>query len=100
MAGVISTSNHPKALWPGIKAFWGQVYDSHKEEFKDLFDMETSSQAYEEDVQLTGFGLVPQKAEGKATTYDSEIQGFTTRYTHVAYSLGYIVTREEQDDNL
>jgi hypothetical protein len=40
------------------------------------------------------------KSEGQGTAYDSEIQGFTTRYTHVAYAMGYIVTKEEMDDNL
>ena len=100
MAGIITTASHPKALWPGIKAWWGQVYDEHPEEYSKLFDSDTSSMNYEEDVQLTGFGLAPVKAEGSGVAYDSEIQGFTTRYTHVAYALGYIVTKEELDDNL
>ena len=100
MAGIITTASHPKALWPGIKAFWGQVYDEHKEEYSSLFDSDTSSMNYEEDVQLTGFGLAPVKSEGSGVSYDSEVQGFTTRYTHVAYALGYIVTKEELDDNL
>lgn len=100
MAGIITTASHPKALWPGIKAWWGQVYDEHPEEYSKLFDSDTSRQNYEEDVQLTGFGLAPQKPEGSGVAYDSEIQGFTTRYTHIAYALGYIVTKEELDDNL
>lgn len=100
MAGVISTASHPKALWPGIKAWWGQVYDEHAVEYTDLFDQDTSTQDYEEDVQLTGFGLAPVKTEGAGVNYDSEVQGFTTRYTHMAYALGYIVTKEELDDNL
>ena len=100
MAGVITTASHPKALWPGVKAWWGQVYNEHPEEYVDLFDKDTSTQNYEEDVQLSGFGLVPVKSEGQGTAYDSEIQGFTTRYTHVAYAMGYIVTKEELDDNL
>ena len=100
MAGIITTASHPKALWPGMKAFWGQVYDEHKEEYSNLFDSDTSSMNYEEDVQLTGFGLAPVKSEGSGVAYDSELQGFTTRYTHVAYALGYIVTKEELDDNL
>ena len=100
MAGIITTASHPKALWPGIKAWWGQVYDEHPEEYSKLFDSETSSQNYEEDVQLTGFGLAPRKSEGSGVSYDSEVQGFTTRYTHIAYALGYIVTKEELDDNL
>lgn len=100
MAGIITTASHPKALWPGVKAWWGQTYAEHPEEYVDLFDKDTSTQNYEEDVQLSGFGLVPVKEQGAGTTYDSEIQGFVTRYTHVAYSMGYIVTKEEMDDNL
>jgi hypothetical protein len=76
------------------------VYDEHATEYTDLFDKESSDKNYEEDVQLTGFGLAPKKSEGAATSFDSETQGFTTRYTHVAYALGYIVTKEELDDNL
>lgn len=100
MAGIITTASHPKALWPGIKKWWGQVYDEHPVEYTDLFDTDSSGQNYEEDVQLTGFGLVPRKSEAQSVTYDSEIQGFVTRYTHVAYAMGYIVTKEELDDNL
>jgi hypothetical protein len=97
---VISTGNHPKALWPGVHAWVMGQYDEHPQEFSQIFDMETSGMAYEEDVELTGFGLATVKGEGGSTSYDSHTQGYTTRYTHVAYSLGYIVTREEQDDNL
>ena len=97
---IITTASHPKALWPGVKAWWGQVYNEHQEEYTDLFDKDSSTQNYEEDVQLTGFGLAPRKSEGAGVSYDSEIQGFTTRYTHIAYALGYIVTKEEMDDNL
>ena len=100
MAGVIMTSNHPKALWPGVKGFWGRTYNDHVTEYTDLFDVETSEQAYEEFVQITGFGLVPVKPQGKAAEYDSETQGPTTRFVHVAYALGYIVTHEELKDNL
>ena len=100
MAGLITTASHPKALWPGVKQWWGQTYDEHPVEYTDLFDSETSNQNYEEDVQVTGFGLAQRKPEGSGVQYDSEVQGFTTRYTHMAYSLGYIVTKEEIDDNL
>jgi hypothetical protein len=98
--GVISTGNHPKSLWPGIKSHWGRSYDDYGMECKDLFDFESSDKAYEEMVEVTGFGLAPVKTEGGSTSYDTDSQGSVTRSTHVAYSLGYIVTREEQDDNL
>jgi hypothetical protein len=59
-----------------------------------------SDQAYEQDVQITGFGLAPAKPEGDAMSFDSEIQGTVATYTHIAYALGYIVTFEELRDNL
>jgi hypothetical protein len=98
--GVITTGNHPKLLWPGVHAIWGQMYDEHAKEYPQLYDIESSDQAYEEDVQITGFGLAAIKPEGANATYDSEIQGFISRYVHIAYSLGYIVTYEELRDNL
>lgn len=97
---VISTGNNPKALWPGINAWWGRFYNEHPLECTELFAQETSNKAYEEDVKITGFGLAPVKPQGSAVSYDSETQGAVQRYTHVAYGLGYIVTREERKDNL
>ena len=99
MAGVITTGNHPKALWPGMHAFFGASYKEFPEEFREIFMVEKSSKNYEEDTALTGFGLAPTKTEGGAISYDSETQGFTKRYTHVVYGLGYVVTEEELEDN-
>ena len=100
MAGVINTGSHPKLLWPGIHAVWGQIYAEHQEEFSDLYDQLNSGKAYEQDVQVTGFGLAPVKGQGQSLAYDSEMQGWVTTYAHVAYALGYIVTYEELQDNL
>ena len=99
-AGIISTGNHPKLLWPGVHATWGQVYDEHPKEYTDLFDVETDDRAYVEDVQITGLGLASIKPEGDSGTFDSEVQGIISRYVHLAYSLGYKVTYEELQDNL
>jgi hypothetical protein len=96
----ITTGTHPKALWPGIKEWWGRSYSEHPEEYVDLFDKETSDKAYEEDVEITGFGLAPVKPQGASINYDTESQGAVTRYTHVAYALGYVVTFEELRDDL
>lgn len=100
MAGIINTGSHPKALWPGVEAWWGRKYNEHQTEWDKLFEKKTSNKNYEENVQIIGYGVAPVKQQGAAVTYDSEVQGFTTRYTHVAYALGYIVTHEELQDNL
>jgi len=100
IGGIITTGTHPKALWPGIHQWWGRMYNEHKEEWPFLFDQDTSNMNYEEDVQVTGYGLAPVKSEGAGTIYTSELQGFVSRYVHLSYSLGYIVTEEELEDNL
>lgn len=97
---IITTGNYPKALWPGVKSFFGRTYDEHAQECLDLYDVETSDKSREEDVEATGFGLAPSKPEGQSTTYDSDLQGYVNTAIHTVYSLGYIVTREEMDDNL
>ena len=97
---VITTGSHPKALWPGVHAWFGAKYAEHGNQNAKLFDFKTSNKKYEEMVEQTGFGLAPVKAEGSSTAYDSHAQGVTARGTNVAYSLGYIVTREEMADNL
>jgi hypothetical protein len=100
MGGIITTGNVPKALWPGVKAWWGRFYDEHPKEYPDLFEMDTSSQAFEEDVQVTGFGLPVKKNETVSVYYDSEKQGGLSRYQHTVKALGYMVTWEETINNL
>ena len=98
--GVINTGSHPKLLWPGIHEIWGQIYDAHPTEYTDLYEIEDSDKAYEQDVQVTGFGLFPIKGQGAPVQMDSEIQGVVTTYAHIAWALGYAVTYEEIRDNL
>lgn len=96
---VISTGNIAKLLWPGLNARWGANYNEYPKEYTDLVDVFSSDMNYEEDQEMTGFGLAPIKPQGQPTTYDTMQQGVTTRYTHIAYSLGFIITREAIDDN-
>jgi hypothetical protein len=100
MSQIITTGNTPKAMWPGINAWWGQAYEEHDTEWTDLFDQATSSKAYEEVVESIGFGLPSVKPEGESINYDTTSQGYTTRFTHVAWAAGFMVTQEEMRDNL
>ena len=99
MAGVITTGNHPKALKPGVRKWFGAVYDHHEMEYPALFTVLNSSENYEEDVQMTNFGLAPEKKQGDGVRYTSHTQGWSKRYVHIVYGLGFKVTREEFEDN-
>ncbi len=96
---VITRGAHPKALWPGVKAWWGAKYKEHPVEWTEFLEDLTDDRAYVEEVETTGFGLVPEKAEAGPVSYDTHQQGSTQRYTHVAYGMGFIVSEEEEEDN-
>jgi len=98
--GVITTSSFAKALWPGVNAWYGKAYNEYATEWDKMgFEKNSSKNAYEEDLGMSGFCLARVKTEGGAIEYDSERQGFTTRYSHVVYALGFIVTREMFEDD-
>jgi len=97
---VITTSSFAKALWPGVNKWYGDAYNEFSPQWDKLFEKHTSRRAWEEDVGVSMFGLPSVKAEGAPISYDSSRQGFTSRYNHVVYALGFIVTREAVDDDL
>lgn len=100
MTGIITTGSAPKALWPGIHSWWGQNYNEHGQECRDLFDFRSSEKSYEEIVEVIGFGLAPEKEQGTSVQYADWRQGAVNRFTNKAYALGFIVTYEEMRDNL
>jgi len=100
MSGVITSSSFAKLLWPGLNSVYGKEYADYPVEWDQLFEKNTSDRAYEEDLGLSSFGLAAVKAEGAPIQYDTERQGFTSRYNHVVYALGFIITREIYEDDL
>ena len=99
MSGIITSSSFAKLLWPGLNSIYGKEYNDYPVEWDQLFEHNTSDRAYEEDLGLSSFGLASVKAEGAPITYDAERQGFTSRYSHVVYALGFIITREIYEDD-
>lgn len=101
MSGIITTGSHPAALWPGLHSLWGTEYEEHPVEWKVLcHEILPSDKAYEIIVGDSGFGLPVLKGQGQGVTYDTNQETFPTKLTHATYSLGYIVTMEELQDNL
>jgi len=99
MSTPINSGSFAKSLWPGVNVWFGEKYDEHKVEYTDLFDHNTSRRAYEEDMGSSMFGLAAVKPEGAGISYDNAQQGFLTRYSHVTYGLGFIITREIVEDD-
>lgn len=95
----INSSNFAKALWPGVQSWYGMEYNQYAEECKEIFETRSSRKAYEEVVGTSAFGLASVKPEGGGVSYDTARQGFTNRFTHVTYGLGFIITKEMVEDD-
>lgn len=89
-----------KLLQDGLNTVWGLEYNSYPEEYKQVFQIETSKKAFEEDQLVSGFGGAVIKPEGSSYTFDEAIQGFTSRYNHDTIALAFQITQEAIEDNL
>jgi hypothetical protein len=96
----ISRSQLLKELLPGLNALFGLEYKRYGEEYKELFETESSDRSFEEETKLSGFGTAPVKSEGAGITYDTAQEAFTSRYTHETVALGFSITEEAIEDNL
>ena len=83
----ISRSQLLKELLPGLNALFGLEYERYGEEWKDLFEIESSDRSFEEEQKLSGFGAAPVKNEGSAIAYDTAQEAWSTRYTHETIAL-------------
>lgn len=94
------TSNFSSLLAPGLRKVWFEGFQKRPTEYTEVFNIENSSRAYEDDLRVAGITGVVEKPEGTATTYVDPIQGGTKRYTHLSFGLGFRVTQEMYDDDL
>jgi hypothetical protein len=100
MAAVITRSSHPDFLWPGVLVSFGLAYDEFPEVWPQIFEEIDGELATERLVEATGFGLARSKSENSPIVYDSDGEGYVTLATPTVLALGYMVTREELEDNL
>lgn len=89
----------PKSLVPGVHAFVGLAYGATPEEHKPLYEILTSSRAWEEEVMVSGMGGAPVKGEGQAVAFDDIQETYTARYQAETVAIGFAVTKEAFDDD-
>jgi hypothetical protein len=96
----ISRAQLVKELEPGLNALFGMEYKGYEQEHTQIYDIESSDRAFEEEVMLSGFGEAPVKTEGAGLAYDNAQEVFTARYTHETIALAFSLTEEAVEDNL
>jgi len=96
----ISRAQLVKELEPGLNALFGLEYKNYADEHTQIFDVENSDRAFEEEVMLSGFANASVKPEGSSVNFDSATESFTARYTHETLALAFAITEEAIEDNL
>jgi len=96
----ISRQQLAKELEPGLNALFGLEYKNYENQHTEIYDIENSDRAFEEEVMLSGFANAAVKAEGSAVTFDTANESFTSRYTHETIALAFAITEEAIEDNL
>ena len=96
----ISRQQLAKELEPGLNALFGLEYANYENQHVEIFEIENSDRAFEEEVMLSGFANAAVKAEGSAVTFDTANETFTSRYTHETVALAFALTEEAIEDNL
>ena len=96
----ISRQQLAKELEPGLNALFGLEYANYENQHLEIFDVENSDRAFEEEVMLSGFANAAVKSEGSAVTFDTAQEAFTSRYTHETVALAFALTEEAIEDNL
>jgi phage major head subunit gpT-like protein len=93
-------ANFGPLLAPGLRSVFFDQYDSYPTEYTEIFNVHTSTRKYEDDYSVSGFGLVPQKDESVGIIYDDPVPGYSKRYTHTTFGLGFRVSRELYEDDM
>jgi hypothetical protein len=96
----ISRGQLVKELEPGLNALFGLEYKRYENQHLEIFDIETSDRAFEEEVMLSGFANAEIKPEGSGVVFDNAQETFTARYTHNTIALAFAITEEAIEDNL
>ena len=96
----ISRSQLVQELEPGLNALFGLEYKNYENEHTEIYAIETSDRAFEEEVMLSGFDSAPVKTEGAGVDYDQAQEVYTARYTHETIALAFALTEEAVEDNL
>ena len=96
----ISRAQLAKELEPGLNSLFGLSYDEYDREYEEIFSVEDSNRAFEEEVLITGFGSAPTKSEGQGVSFDNASESYSARYTHDTVALAFALTEEAIEDNL
>ena len=86
-------------LVPGARKVFVDDYNELPADYPQVFNVETSSKAFEDDLVMTGLPVAVEKPEGEEIAFDRPVFRGKVRYLHAGYGLGYEITQEAVEDD-
>ena len=94
----LTSENFQKLLYTGLRKIFFDTYLEKPEEFSQVFHVNTSKRASEEDHHVSGTGLWEEKKRSENIKYEDAKDGPSVYYYHTAFAKGIQVERELYDD--
>lgn len=94
------TVNFGKLLEPGLRKIFFETYDEIPEQYTKIYNVEDSTKAREHDWGMGAFGDWEQReSQFDTVSYKKLSPGLERVYIHEAFTQGFMVTREMNDDD-
>lgn len=97
---VALSANFADLIAPGLHKIIFEAWSEYPLVFEQIFNVDSSDQAYETDSAVSGVGMLATVAEGADVSYDQVYQGFDKQYTHSQYANGFRVSKMLQMNDL
>jgi Mu-like prophage major head subunit gpT len=89
----------PDILDPAFRKVYGDEIRQLPVLGLSIFNVDTSVKNIEKDSSATGLSKLVQKPESSALTYEDEVEGFNSLYTHLTFGKGTSVSQELWEDD-
>ena len=93
------SANTPELLSTLEKDIFFKNFTQQSQKFRELFEVKSSTKAYEDRLRFAGLGTFQTKPEGTPVAYSDPVEGTRRRVIHTTYALGFRVTMEALADD-
>lgn len=96
----ILRANFGELIAPGLASVFFNEFDRWDKEWPLILKERDSKKKFEEELLITGMGIMDAKAESVPVTYDVISQGYKKTFTHTTFSKAIRISMEMYEDDL
>lgn len=100
LSSPIARSHYADLLIRGIDKIYADEWPIDFGEYRDLYNFMPADKMVMNHVMMSGFGLWNPQVEGAPPQFDTSQEAYKVQLTVTDTSLGFIITRQAQRDNL